>query len=98
MVFELRSVAYGGKPPSDVDRGTGFSSALWTLLILTQKDALRHVLEAGVDAGALVFGTQEEQRGRQITESAKHLRLGVSFSNHPKHALKFAPNVAISWK
>lgn len=26
------------------------------------------------------------------------LRLGVSFSNHPKHALKYAPNAAISWK
>ncbi|CAI8724382.1 hypothetical protein [Pseudomonas sp. IT-P291] len=26
------------------------------------------------------------------------LRLGASFSNHPKHALRCAPNVAIHWK
>jgi len=37
-------------------------------------------------------------QGRQITESAEHLRLGASFSNHPKHALKYAQNVAIRWR
>ena len=26
------------------------------------------------------------------------LMLGASFSNHPKHALRCAPNVAIHWK
>ncbi|WP_146043261.1 MULTISPECIES: transposase [unclassified Pseudomonas] len=26
------------------------------------------------------------------------IRLGASFSNHPKHALKYAHNVATSWK
>jgi hypothetical protein len=25
-------------------------------------------------------------------------RLGASFSNHPKHALRFAPDVAMHWK
>ena len=26
------------------------------------------------------------------------VRLGASFSNHPKHALRFAPDVAMHWK
>ena len=58
MVFELRFVAYGGKPSNVVARGTGFigrdMDALLTFiyhdpepLIPTQKNASRHVPEAG---------------------------------------------------
>lgn len=58
MVFKLRSAAYGGKPSNDVVRETGFSGrdmdALLTSIyqgpepfILTQKNASRHVPEAG---------------------------------------------------
>lgn len=63
MVFELRFVAYGDKPSNVVARGTGFNGrdmdALPTSiyhgpepLIPTQKNASRHVPEAGAVCGS----------------------------------------------
>jgi hypothetical protein len=74
--------------------------AAWFLKVMSLSGGLtfRHTLESEKITVKTVFGTQKEQRVQQITESAQHLRLGASFSNHPKHALNFAPNVAISWK
>ena len=41
-----------------------------------------------------LFGLGETDLERRLLV----LRLGASFSNHPKHALKYAPNVAMHWK
>ena len=76
MVFKLRSAAYGGKPSNDVARETGFSGrdmdALLTSIyqgpepfILTQKNASRHVPEAG--AVCVSSARTDRCGGRQVT-------------------------------
>jgi len=64
MVFELRPAAYGGKPSNDVAKGTGLSGCVmnaWQtsmyqgpeLLILTRRNALRHVRICAGDGRSL---------------------------------------------
>jgi hypothetical protein len=45
-----------------------------------------------------VYRFAETPIGTALINSLFGLRLGASFSNHPKHALRCAPNVAIHWK
>ena len=62
------------------------------------------------DAGGFVILHRSAERLRRVYRLAEcpvgailinsplGLRLGASFSNHPMHALRCAPNVAIHWK
>ncbi|WP_460138654.1 hypothetical protein [Pseudomonas sp. H2_D07] len=45
-----------------------------------------------------VYRFAETPIGTALINSLFGLRLGASFSKHPMHALKCAPNVAIHWK
>lgn len=66
-------------------------------LALSWEKVLLETLEDVVTVGAWrrpLFGLGESDFERGLLG----LRLGASFSNHPKHALKYAPECAIHWK